>query len=294
MLTAAFYGHGSSVVIKFLPVPALLVSVALLAAPARAQMQLPGATAPTQEGTVSKPAAPAKAHPAGPPPPPKVPSDDGLLGRTLVHDGRAGAIQFSRNGKDLQLAKVTLAGEKISKASEACTVEQSGMPVTPSLAGRPNGVTHYTVALAACPFEFDVLDGAILVSPIAKACEIAASDCRIDPVGLWGQPASEIGAARTKEIEHARAPAEAAMRAQFRSWIESAGRDRDLVRKISHDQAGFSSRRADLCAHYARESEHGYCSLVLTEARTAALAARVKLPDDPEGDAEQKPGRRKR
>ena len=280
--------------IKPFPFLPTLVLAGLLATQAFAQMQLPGAVAPAEQGTVAKPAGSGAPKPRpGPPPPPKVPSEDGLVGRTLVHNGRAGTMQFAKDGKDLRLAKVTLSGEKISRPSETCTIDEAGMPITPTGTGKPNGVAHYTAALPDCPIEFDVLDGAVLVSPVAKACEVTASDCRIDPAGLWGQPASEIGAARAKEIERARAPAEAAMRSQYRTWVDAAARDRDLVRKISHDQAGFSSRRADICTHYAREAEHGYCSLVLTQARTAALAGRVKLPDEPAPAEEAKPTRRR-
>ncbi len=263
------------------------LAVVCAAAPACAQMQLPGAVAPTGEGAVVSPEAP-KPKRAGPPPPVKVPSDDGLLGRTLVQNGRAGTIQFSRDGKDLKLSKVIFGGEKISRPSETCTVEQPGMPLALVAGGRPDGVTRYSAAIAACPIAFDVLEGAILVSPLEKSCEFAANDCRVDPAGLWGQPANEIGAARAKEIERARAPAETTMRANFRAWIESADKNRDVVRKVSRYQAGFSSQRAEICDHYARESEHGYCSLVLTQARTTALSARIPLPDLPEPEPAKK------
>lgn len=270
-----------SVIQSVVPLSVLLLASALVA-PAFAQVQLPGAVAPTASGTVNKPAGPPKPRRAGPPPPPKVPSDDGLLNRTLTHNGRSGTMQFAKDGKDLRLAKAVLAGEKISRPSETCTVDEPGMPLVLTTSGKPNGVTRYAAALPDCPVEFDVLEGAVLVPPRGKACEIARADCRVDPAGLWGQPANEIGAARTKEIEKSRAPAEQAMRSHFREWIEAAtkGKDRDLVRKVSRDQAGFSSRRADTCAPYAREAEHGYCSLVLTQARSAALAARIQLPEE--------------
>lgn len=253
----------------------------LLVLPALAQMQLPGAVAPTEQGATVRPAGPPKPRHKGPPPPPKVPSDDGLLNRTLEQNGRAGAIQFAKDGKDIRLSKVTLAGEKISRPVETCTVEEPGMPLALTSAAKPNGVTRYAAALEGCPIEFDVLEGSILVSPVAKACEFRAADCRVDPAGLWGQPASEIGPARTKEIERARGPAEQIMRNHFRAWIEAAGKDRAMVRRISRFQAGFSSNRAEICNRYARESEHGYCSLIITQAHSTALAVRIALPDPP-------------
>ena len=243
-------------------------------------MQLPGAVAPTDEGAVTTPSAPKPKRAAGPPPPAKVPSDDNLLGRTLMQNGRAGTIQFSRDGKDLRLSKMVFGGEKISRPAESCTVEQPGMALTAG--GRPDGVTHYSAPFPSCPIDFDVLDGAILVSGRAQTCEFTEADCRVDPAGLWGQPASEIGAARSKEIERGRPAAEQTMRNHFRAWIEASDKNRDLIRKVSRYQAGFSSNRAEICDHYARESEHGYCSLVLTQARAVALAARIALPDTPE------------
>ena len=259
--------------------PLLLLAFTLAAGTAHAQMQLPGAVAPTDEGVVTAPAAP-KPKRAGPPPPVKVPSDDGLLGRTLMQNGRAGVMQFSRDGKDLRLSKMVFGGEKISRPAESCTVERPSVALTAD--GRPDGVTRYNAPVAACPITFDVLDGAILVAARDQVCEFTEADCRVDPAGLWGQPANEIGAARSKEIERGRPAAEQTMRNHFRAWIEASDKNRDMIRKVSRYQAGFSSSRAEICDHYARESEHGYCSLVLTQARAVALAARIALPDTPE------------
>lgn len=259
---------------------AALALAACIASPAFAQMQLPGAVAPTGEGALASPSAP-KPKRAGPPPPPKVPGDEGLLNRTLMQNGRAGALQFAKDGKDLRLSRATLAGEKISRPAETCTVEEPGMPLALTPAAKPNGVTRYAAALPGCPIEFDVLEASVLVSPVAKACEFTASDCRVDPAGLWGQPASEIGPARAKEIERARGPAEQTMRNHFRAWIEALGKDHEMVRRVSRYQAGFSSMRAEICDRYAREAEHGYCSLILTQARSTALAVKVALPEEP-------------
>ena len=275
-----------------LPFVRIVLAVAL-ATPALAQMQLPGAVAPTEQGTTIRPAGPPKPKHAGPPPPPKTPGDDGLLNRTLEQNGRAGAIQFAMEGKDFRLSKLTFGGEKISRPSETCTVDATGMPLALTPVAKRNGVNRYAAAVGGCPIEFDVLEGAILVSPVAKACVFQAADCRVDPAGLWGQPAKEIGPARTKEIERARGPAEQTMRNRFRAWIEVAGKDRDMVRRISRYQAGFSSDRAEVCDHYARESEHGYCALTLTQARSIALGVRVALPEMPP-EPENVPGRAKK
>ena len=265
-----------------------------LASSATAQMQLPGAVAPAEQGAKVSPANAPKPKPKGPPPPPKLPSDEALLGRALEQNGRAGAIQFTRDGKEIRVTRLLLPGEKISRPAESCAVEPPGSPFLPVPTGRPSGVARYGVALTDCPFEFDVLDGAILVVSRPKACEFAALDCRVDPAGLWGQPAAEIGEKRAKEIERARGPAEQTMRTSFRTWVESVSKDREMVRQLSRDQAGFSSRRAEICARYARESEHGYCSLTLTRARLSALAARVPPPAEPVQDTQADAGKRKK
>lgn len=275
-----------------LPFVRIVLAIAF-ATPALAQMQLPGAVAPTEQGATIRPAGPPKPKHAGPPPPPKTPGDDGLLNRTLEQNGRAGAIQFAMDGKEFRLSKLTFGGEKISRPSELCTVDAPGMPLALTPVAKRNGVNRYAAAVEGCPIEFDVLEGAILVSPVAKACVFQAADCRVDPAGLWGQPAKEIGPARTKEIERARGPAEQTMRNRFRAWIEVAGKDRDMVRRISRYQAGFSSDRAEVCDHYARESEHGYCALTLTQARSIALGVRVALPEMPP-EPENVPGRAKK
>jgi hypothetical protein len=261
-------------------------ALALSALPALAQLQLPGAVTPSGEGAVVTPAGPPKPKRTGPPPPPKVPADDLIVGRTLERNGRAGVMQFAKEGKDIRLSRLTLPGEKISNPAAACSVEVAGAPFTPAVQGRPRGVTRYAITAGDCTIDFDVLEGAVLVPQGSKVCTFASNDCRADPSGLWGQPANEIGAARTKEIEHQRGAIERTMREHFRTWIEAAGKDRDLVRRISREQAGFSSTRSEICDGYAREADHGYCALVLTQARSIALAARVPPPEMPPPEAD--------
>lgn len=247
-------------------------------------MQLPGAFNPTPAGTVSKPTA---AHPGGskparklPPAPPKVPSSDALIGRSLMQNGRAGAMEFGKAGADLQLLKLKMAGDQISRNGEACEVDLSSAPIAlAALDVRPAGVLRYRVELPACPFSVDILDGAVLTVREGGACEFKAADCRVDPTGLWGQPANEIGPQRTKDIEAERRRAEQTMRANFKAWVSSVGKDGKLVARIARTQAAFSSKREELCRAYAREAQHGYCALVATEARSSAIAARI-LPEE--------------
>lgn len=252
--------------------------------PAAAQMQLPGAFTPSPAGAAGQPAGdgglrpkPRKAVAAAP----KVPSDDGVIGRTLMLNGRSGVMEFRREGKALQISRLKLSGDQISRSGEACEVDLGAAPIPLKAAGAPVGVTRYQLDLPACPFTVDILEGAALAAA-AGACEFSAADCRVDPTGLWGQPANEIGPQRTRDIEQARHRAEQAMRANFKAWLASAGKDHVLVSRIAREQAGFSSKREELCRSYAREGQHGYCGLVATQARSSAIAAHVLPPEDPD------------
>lgn len=259
---------------------------------AYAQLQLPGAFAPAPAGTVVGPAETKKrpkgdGHAAAPAV--RVPGDEAALGRTLALNGRAGALEFRKDGKDLVVAKLKLAGDQISKPGGACEVDVGG-PLALKSQGRPAGANRYAVELPACPFSVDILNGAALAVREGQACEFTAADCRVDPAGMWGQPASEIGPQRSKEIERERYRAEQGLRAQFRAWIASAGKDSALVSRIAREQAAFSSKREELCRTYARETQHGYCALMATEARSLAVAAHILPPPPAE---EETPRRRK-
>ena len=276
------------------PFSFLAAAISLAAWPlcASAQLQLPGAFNPAPAGTttaapaggVAKPK-PKKVAPAAP----KVPSDDSVLGRTLMLNGKSGSMEFRREGKDLQIWRLKLAGDMISKPGDACQIDLSSAPIALKPAGRPAGVNRYQLDIPDCAASVDILEGAALArTEGGGACEFKAADCRADPAGLWGQPASEIGPQRSKEIEGQRHRAESDMRAAFKTWIAGAKGDRKLVSRIAREQAAFSSKREELCRSYARESQHGYCDLVATQARTSSIAARVLPPAEPE---EEKPAK---
>lgn len=274
-----------------------VIGAATCVGPSYAQLQLPGAFNPAPAGTVAAPAEaakPRKAGPKKPPPPPKVPSDDTVIGRPLMHNGAAGVIEFARANKDLQVVRLKLMGDLISRVGERCEVDLSAQPITLTPADRPAGVTRYALDLPACPFAVDIFNGAVNAVREGGACEFKAADCRVDPAGLWGQPANEIGPKRAKEIEKERNRAEHAVREQFKEWIRSAGRDRALVSRIAHEQAAFSSRREELCRNYQRETEHGYCALIFTEARSSAIAAHILPPAPPEDEQPAAKTRRRR
>lgn len=271
---------------------AALLCATWLTAPANAQLALPGAVAPTPEGTVTSPTAKAKkklssgemGQARGPIVMPKAPSEDTILGKTLKLDGDGGSIEFSRNGGDLQVAKLTLKGDRLSRSGEECRVEVSGTPLKLTSRDSGSGLRRYQIAsLPACPFTLDVLDGAILVTNEGKACAILEADCRADPSGLWGTPDSDFDPKKAEEMLGARAKVEKTVRSDFRELYERNKKDQLVRSYVVKEQAGFSSWREEVCRSYAKESDFGYCALRLTEARVivlgAQLAGGVKLPE---------------
>jgi hypothetical protein len=65
------------------------------------------------------------------------------------------------------------------------------------------------------------------------------------------------------------------MRVNFRALQSSIGNDREAVKKIAGEQAGFSSAREMTCRTYLKEDFHEYCALRLTQARALALQAAI-------------------
>ncbi|PNE12778.1 MAG: hypothetical protein CR217_01880 [Beijerinckiaceae bacterium] len=252
--------------------PSVVLLAALLApALARAQLMLPGALqgSPSTAGTQSPGAAPGQPKAAGL----KPPSEETIVGHELSRDGFAGIIAFQRgSGNGLEIARLLIAGEEISRPGEQCQVEVvAGTPIQTRFAGRPNGVSHYEVEIETCPFSLDVLEGAVLVTRTPKTCDFRAADCRVDPAGLWGPPGNAIGPDQTKQLERERGRVESAMLAQFHALLKSAGKDKEAIKQIASEQAGFSSEREVICRNYLREDFHGFCGLRITQARALAL-----------------------
>ncbi|QBR70708.1 hypothetical protein CU048_04790 [Beijerinckiaceae bacterium] len=255
----------------------LLALLVLVAAPetARAQLMLPGALQAMPEAGLpsSDPAGPAagKAKLADL----KPPGEETILGRELAHDGLAGSIAFRHDAnKLLEITRLTIPGEAISHPGEPCRVDVvSQAPISAKFSGRPAGVSRYEVEIEACPFSFEVLEEAVLITRIPQTCDFAAADCRADPTGLWGPAGSSIGSDQEKLLERDRGRAEASMRARFHTLLASVGKDKNAVKKIAGEQAGFSSLREVTCRNYAREDVHGFCALRITQARALALQA---------------------
>lgn len=261
-------------------------------APALGQLALPGAVAPTPEGTVTSPSPKPKkklssgemGQARGPAVMPKAPSEDTIVGKTLKLDGAGSEIEFSKNGTGLDVVKLTMSGDRLKRSGEECRVDVAGMPLklTPREGG--SGLRRYQLAsFPACPFTLDVLDGAVLVTNEGKACEIKEADCRADPSGLWGMAETEFDPKKAEEMLGARAKVEKSVRADFRELYERNKKDKLVRSFVVKEQAGFSSWREEVCRSYAKESDYGYCALRLTEARAIALGAQlasgVKLPE---------------
>lgn len=261
---------------------------------AMAQMALPGAVAPTPEGTtVTTPSVAAKpkkkvssgemGQARGPVVMPKAPSEDTIVGKSLKLDGSGSAIEFSRAGTDMQVTKLTLSGDRLSRSGEECRVDVAGMPLKVTAQNSGAGLRRYQVDFPACPFTFDVLDGAVLVTNEGKACEIKGADCRADPSGLWGMTDAEFDPKKAEEMLGARAKVEKTVRADFRELYQRNSKDKLVRSFVVKEQASFSSWREEVCRSYAKEPDFGYCALRLTEARAivlgAQLAAGVKLPE---------------
>jgi len=271
---------------RFLVAAALLLPV-LSGVPAQAQLMLHNGSeaAPDSGAPSAAPGANAAAGPAKPKPVAlKTPAIDSVIAHDLLRDGAAGMMTLARQGQDVTVARLAFDGEAISKPGELCHVEiDEGLPVPAHFDGRPDGLLRYRVDLQACPFSFDVLEGAVLV-PKGQACDFTAADCHVDPAGLWGPQGNTIGAARVHEMERARLHIESDMRANFRVLLSQAGKDKFLVKRIAGEQAGFSSERETLCRSYALESVHGFCALEITRARVLALLAKLgEAADKPDG-----------
>jgi hypothetical protein len=256
--------------------PSVVLLTALLTpALGRAQLMLPGAlqASPSPANKIAPNptgATPGQPKPAGL----KPPSEETIFGQELSRDGFAGIIAFQRgSNKGLEITRLSIAGQEILHPGEQCQVDVTGTPIQTRFAGRPNGVSRYEVALESCPFSFDVLEAAVLVSRTPQTCDFRAADCRVDPAGLWGPPGNAIGPDQTDKLERERGRVASAMLAKFHALLTSAGKDKEAIKQIAGEQAGFSSEREVICRNYLREDIHGFCALRITQARALALQA---------------------
>jgi hypothetical protein len=268
------------------PACAAFAALILAGSPAFAQLALPGAVAPSAAGSVEKlsespkPKAapgPAVVEPAGP---------AAILGRALLQNGANGVLQFSSRGGVLRIDRLTLVGEVISDPKQQCRIDVvTGASVEAKSLGRNEGLNRYEADIPACPFDFDVLDGAVLAPAASSVCVFKAADCQASPAGLWGPDGGAL-VEKSAQIEHDRAREEALMRANFRSLGE-ATKDATHSAELAREQANFSSDRDLTCHDFAHEAAHGFCATRLTEARAAQLQARLVL--EPRAPPPRKP-----
>lgn len=136
------------------------------------------------------------------------------------------------------------------------------------------------LALASCPFSFDVLDGAILTTKDTQTCAFKEADCQVNIGGMWGPKGSGITPVQIKELERSRATADRASREAFRELLKRT-KGKPEIKKVAAEQAAFSSLREETCRTYAQESVHGFCSTRLTEARVTALQTQIEAASPP-------------
>ena len=239
-------------------------------ADANAQLVLPGAV-PIQNKPAKAAAAKSGARKPARASALKVPDTDSIVGQDLSLNGNKGRMIFTREKEGLVVTTLTLEGAQISKPDDACRIDVvAGRSITAKPLGQLSGAPRFEFELAACPIQFDVLDGAVFVAAVHAACQFAAADCKVEAAGLWGPRGNSFTPARIKEIERARTHAESRMRENFRELLGRT-KGREAVKAAASDQAGFTSSRAQICQDYAREEVHGFCALRITEARALAL-----------------------
>ncbi|HEX9167775.1 MAG TPA: lysozyme inhibitor LprI family protein [Roseiarcus sp.] len=274
-----------------------LIAAALVGSEAGAQLMLPGAAPAAPQGATASPAkarSVGAAKGAGVNAKGATPGVAGLAGRPLMLNGKLGLLQISGDDKTATIEKLRLAGESVSDSSQRCVVDIVGEnPIQATSVGRPDGLERFEVNVPACPFSFDVVDGAALAPSQITACVFKAADCQTGPGGLWGPDGASLVSDAAKFAKE-RAEAEKAMAKAVRA-IEDRAKDSPEAADLIRDQNGFAGQRDDSCRDYAKESVHGYCALRLTEARTALLATRLnELAVAAAGDAtSEKPGKTK-
>jgi len=238
--------------------------------PAQAQLALPGTVAPNPAGVrVPEPHKTPKAAATYAPP-----SAATVIGRALLLNGANGLLQFSGQADALRIDRLTMLGEVISDSTQQCRIDVGGGATieTKSL-GRPDGLLRFEADIPACPFEFDILDGSVLVPVQLQSCIFKDADCQANPSGLWGPDGARI-VMDVKAMEQARARAEAAMAANYRA-LDARLKDRAKADDLAREQNRFLSDRDDICRAYSHENMYNFCAIRLTEARAAFLKART-------------------
>ncbi|CEJ11327.1 hypothetical protein BN1110_01615 [bacterium YEK0313] len=264
----------------------LLLAISALTAfggmEAHAQLQLPGATAPTPRGGVSPSSAPShrgggvsSASRSSPGPPPRR-GEETLPGRTLRFLGQQGSMVITRGGTPAQpvfTIAATGVGRRGNDIRSICTPDlNAGQVVTLTPLGRPDGLSRFEASFPGCTMVIDLLSDAAIVSAPGGACRFT-EDCQVDPTGLWGPVDREMPP--EAEVERARGAADRRLNAARRT-LQQRLRTTPEGRTFLSEQAGFGANRERVCRNYGTtDAGLGYCALKYTEARAAALEARV-------------------
>jgi hypothetical protein len=265
---------------------------------ARAQLQLPGAVAPTPQGGATPPSRPAAPRPPGGAEQPggAIPRsvaasglrrwEEVVPGRTLRFMGQQGSMVITRSGTGYTIA-VTGVGRRGNDLRNICTPDlNGGQAVTLKPAGRPQGMQRFEAALPGCNIVVDLLQEVAFVTALDGACRFA-DDCVVDPTGLWGPGDREIPADR--EIERARGVAERRLN-DARRILQARLRTTPEGRTFLQEQAAFPANRERLCRNYATsEIGPGFCQLKFTEARAENLASRLGVSPDAPPPAARRP-----
>ena len=205
-------------------------------------------------------------------------SEAAVVGRPRRVAGAQGQLLLSGHGKLLRIDKFSLPGEVISTPSRKCLIEIIGKtPIETKSLGRPEGLERYEAEIPACPFSFDLLDGAVLVPAQNAACVFQAADCQASPSGLWGPDAASLES-DAKSIERQRALAETAAAGLLHA-LEARLKGRPEAQDVAREQSDFIARRDDVCRDYDKESAHGYCASRMAQSRAALLKARIDALD---------------
>ncbi len=286
-----------------LPAFALVATLAFAAGGAngaRAQLQLPGAVAPTPQGSTtpsSRPAAPrapGAEQPGGAIPRSVAASglrrwEDVLPGRTLRFLGQQGSMVITRAGTGYTIT-ATGVGRRGNDIRNICTPDlNGGQTVTLKPVGRPQGMARFEAAFPGCTMTIDVLSEVAFVSAPEGACRFA-DECVVDPTGIWGPGDREIPADR--EVERARGVAERRLN-DARRILQQRLRTTPEGRTFLQEQAGFPANRERVCRNYGTSDVGpGYCQLKYTEARGETLASRLGVSTDAPPPAARRPAPR--
>src|SRR3954447_19179698 len=153
---------------------AVLATCLQAVAPACPQIVLPRAVNQAPLGSTVAPPAGSDAPRRAEAPVVRAAGEEAVIGRQFQQNGNAGVMAFSRS-KTLEVDKLVLIGEQISRPSEACRVEIAGARISLKAAGMHDGLLSYDMGLEACPFSIDILESAVLAR--GGTCEMTAADC---------------------------------------------------------------------------------------------------------------------